>query len=202
MVGAADSAHIGIVGLGTGGLAGLARPGQRITYFEIDPLVERMARQHFTYLDETSAEVGVLIGDGRLEMEGLPDGAFDLLIIDAFSSDFIPVHLLTDEAIDLYVAKTKPSGLVVFHISSRHADLRRVLEGHVRARDRVIAHSDFSPAAEARDQGAIRTIVAALSTSDHAIRKLARDEIWTRHVDDVEPVRWTDDYSNILSVLR
>ncbi|UCC26233.1 MAG: fused MFS/spermidine synthase [Gemmatimonadales bacterium] len=197
-----DSAAIGIVGLGTGGLAGFGKPGQRITYFEIDPLVEDLAREHFTFLGDSPADVSVVIGDGRLELEKLDQDTFDLLIIDAFSSDFIPVHLLTDEALDLYIDKVKSTGLVVFHISSRHADLRRVLEGYARARGRPVAYADYSPSAEALDEGAHRTIVGAFSESTAAIQALTREPLWTRYAADISPVRWTDDYSNILSVLN
>jgi spermidine synthase len=202
MLQAADSARIGIIGLGTGGLAGLGRPGQHITYFEIDPLVEVMARQYFSFLADSPARVDVRIGDGRLEMAELPDDSFDLLIVDAFSSDFIPIHLLTEEAIDVYVRKARPGALMVFHISNRHADLRRVLVSYAEARGLAIAHADFTPASEEAGQGARRTVVAALSTHDSTIDVLTQEEIWSREAVGVHPVRWTDDYSNLLSVLR
>ncbi len=199
---APESARIGILGLGTGGMAVLGKPGQRITYFEIDPLVERMAREHFTYLDDSPAQVDIVLGDGRLELEGVPDGSFDLLFVDAFSSDFIPIHLLTDEAIDLYVRKARPEALIVFHISNRHADLRGVLRGHGEARGRAVAYADFTPTREAAQDGATRAVVAALSTRDGTIEALTRSPLWNRYAADVEPVRWTDDHSNLLSVLR
>lgn len=115
----------------------LSKPGQTFDYFEIDPLAVRMARGYFTFLDEAAGQIDIRLGDGRLALAGVPDQSYDLLILDAFTSDASPVHLLTAEAIDLYRRKVKPSGLVLLHLSNQHLDLRRVAAGWGRAARRL-----------------------------------------------------------------
>src|SRR5258708_2444624 len=95
---ARDGARIAVVGLGTGSLAALTRPGQTLTYYEIDPLVEPMARAFFTFLDDARGKIAVTTGDARLTLAAAPSHGFDLIVLDAFSSDAVPVHLLTVEA--------------------------------------------------------------------------------------------------------
>lgn len=202
VAGATDVARVGVVGLGTGGLAATARAGQRVTFFEIDPTVERLARAHFTYLADSQAAVEVVLGDGRLELAATPDHAFDVLIVDAFSSDFVPVHLLTREAMDLYLRKVDPEGILALHISNRHADLRRVMRGYAEATGRPVLFADFVPTADQSDEGASRTLAVALSPSPERLEALAASALWTRFGADVDPVRWTDDHADLLSVLR
>ena len=122
---------VGVVGLGAGGLACYAHSGQRWTFFEIDPLVETVAtnRALFTHLRNSEGEMRVEIGDGRIGLQRAAVGTYDLIIIDAFSSDAVPVHLLTDEAVELYVSRLKPRGLLVLHISNRYLRLERVVTG-------------------------------------------------------------------------
>ena len=121
--GAALLADIGVVGLGVGSLAGYGEPGQRFTFYEIDPSVIRIARNQFTYVRDSLAEVRTIAGDGRLALAAEPDGRFGLLVIDGFSSDSVPVHLLTREAVALYLRKLRPAGLLALHLSSEHFDL-------------------------------------------------------------------------------
>lgn len=199
---APPSAHIGVVGLGTGGLAASARPGQHVTFFEIDPVVERMAQTWFTYVADSPADVRIVLGDGRLALERVPDGTLDLLVVDAFSSDFVPIHLLTDEAIDLYLRKVTENGVVALHISNRHADLRRVVRGYALAHDTPVLFSDHSPSLEEARAGATRTLAVAFSPSGSVLSGLAASPIWTRFGADVAPVHWTDDHANLLAVLR
>ncbi|MFQ5678330.1 MAG: fused MFS/spermidine synthase, partial [Gemmatimonadota bacterium] len=120
--------RIGVVGLGVGSASCYARPGQQWTLFEIDPAVETLARdtRYFHYLQECGEGMRVVLRDARLALQEVPNGRFDRLIGDAFSSDAIPVHLLTKEAVDLYLAKTAPDGLLAFHITNRHMDLEPV----------------------------------------------------------------------------
>ncbi|MBK6307825.1 MAG: fused MFS/spermidine synthase [Gemmatimonadetes bacterium] len=121
--------QVALVGLGTGTTACYARPGEQWTYYEIDPLVVAIARspQLFTYLRDCQPDVRIILGDARLSLASAPDSSFDLITLDAFSSDAIPVHLLTREALQLYARKLRPGGIVAFHISNRYLDLRPVL---------------------------------------------------------------------------
>ncbi len=139
------NAVMGLVGLGTGALAALTQPGQRATFFEIDPLVATMARRDFTYLAEAPGDVTVQIADGRLGLAAVADEAYDLLVLDAFSSDSVPAHLLTVEALDLFLRKVKPDGLIVFHISNRELDLARVFRGWSAHTGRPVAVQAWDP---------------------------------------------------------
>lgn len=118
-----------VVGLGAGTMAALRKPGDHVRFVELDPDVEALARGFFTYLGDCGADCEVAVGDARQWMvhDHAFDGAFDLLVIDAFSSDAIPTHLATREAVELYLRKLAPDGVLVFHISSRHYDLTPVL---------------------------------------------------------------------------
>lgn len=122
-------AELGFVGLGSGALAAYGQPGQTMTFFEIDQASVDIARdpELFTYLADSAAQVDIVLGDGRLSLADQPVGRFDALVLDAFSSDAIPVHLLTREAVDLYLSRLRPDGLLVFHISNRYLDLAPVL---------------------------------------------------------------------------
>jgi hypothetical protein len=124
--------RIGVVGLGVGTLAAYARPGDSVTFYEIDPLVERLARARFAYLSECRAPVKVILGDARVSMEQQPPQGYDVLVLDAFSGDAIPVHLLTEQAIVLYRRHLKPNGVLAFHISSQYVDLAPVLAAQAR----------------------------------------------------------------------
>ena len=122
--------RIGAVGLGTGALASYARQDQAWTFFELDPAVERLARddRYFTFLRDAKAKsLDVVIGDARRRLADEPDGTFDLLVLDAFSSDAIPVHLLTAEAFGLYERKLAPGGVILMHLSNRYLDLPPVV---------------------------------------------------------------------------
>src|SRR5262249_38021787 len=115
--------NMAVIGLGAGALACYAQPGERITFYEIDPAVYRIASdpRYFTYLpdaEQRGAKVAVVLGDARLRLREGPDGAFGLIVVDAFSSDAIPIHLLTEEAFALYLSKLAEGGLLAVHISN------------------------------------------------------------------------------------
>ncbi len=118
---------VAVVGLGAGAIAAYGRPGVEITFYELDPDMEGLARRHFTYLKDSKARIRVVAGDARLTLKADEGAAYDLLILDAFASDAVPVHLLTLEAFDLYLKRLAPGGLVIFHVSSRFADLETIL---------------------------------------------------------------------------
>jgi hypothetical protein len=128
--------RVGVIGLGVGGLSAYAQPNEDWTFFEIDPAVIRVAHDTnwFTYLaDSRAGSLRVVRGDGRLSLAREPDGQFDLLVLDAFSSDSIPVHLLTREALELYGRKLRPDGWIAAHISNRYLALEPIFA--VLARD-------------------------------------------------------------------
>lgn len=121
--------RVGIIGLGVGAVAAYAQPGQHFTFFEIDPAVERIARdpRFFSYLADCRGTCDVVLGDGRLTVAAMPDGHFDLLVLDAFSSDSVPTHLLSREAVALYLSKLSDEGMLGFHVSNRFFDFETLL---------------------------------------------------------------------------
>lgn len=129
---------VAVIGLGSGGMAAYARAGDRYTFYEIDPTVRDLATnpEYFTFIADArarGARVDIRIGDGRIEIAKAPDKSYGLIVLDAFSSDSIPVHLLTREALGLYLTKLRDDGVIAFHISNRYFDLRPVLAQHQRA---------------------------------------------------------------------
>lgn len=199
---APDGARIGVVGLGTGALAVLTRPGQTIVFHEIDPAVERLARAHFTFLEDAPGAVEVVLGDGRVSLGREEPAGYDLLVVDAFSSGNVPVHLLTVEALDLFRSRLRPGGLLLLHISNQHADLRRVIRGYGERVGAPVAMTTWSPSTEALSQGADPSVVAALPAPGEALPPLPEGHAWPRVHPGVTPVTWTDHRSNLLGVLR
>jgi spermidine synthase len=119
---------VGLVGLGIGTLAAYANPGDYYRFYEINPLVEPMARKYFFYLDRCRGKVDVVGGDARLSLDREENQNFDVLVLDAFSGDAIPVHLLTVEAFEIYLRHLAPKGVIAAHISNRHFALRPVVD--------------------------------------------------------------------------
>jgi len=198
---ARPGAEIGIVGLGAGCLAPLARADQHVTYYEIDPVVEAIARRDFTYLADAKAKVDLAIGDGRQLLATVPNGRLDLLLIDAFNSDAIPTHLLTDEALQLYLSKLAPDGVLVMHISNRYADLASVFRGWQRATGHQVAIDDYVPSPADEAAGVRPTVAVAIARSPAAIARLAASKQWYWLGNDGPAVHWTDDHVNLMAVL-
>jgi hypothetical protein len=200
-------ARIGAVGLGAGAVACYGRSGQRLTFFEIDPLVAELAADpaYFTLL-ASCGEIrpGLVLGDARLTLAREPDGAFDLLILDAFSSDSIPLHLLTREAMQLYLRKLAAGGVIAFHISNRYLDLAPVLSAVLRdlgGAGRISAPPDpAGKAARLRRMHYDATWVA-IARDEADLGALAMAPAW-RPVPEPSDGPWTDDFSNILDALR
>jgi hypothetical protein len=200
--------EIGIAGLGTGSTAAFGQPGQRITYFEIDAHVRRIAENPklFSYLNDTPADYEIVMGDARLSLEKQPDAKFDLLLMDAFSSDAIPIHMITKEAVELFFKKLKPGGILLVHISNRHLDLAPVVGNIARELGlvaRLRGDRDISP--EEDVQGKFASDVVALVRDEKRLGSLARDSRWAEIPPDdpKHPVGvWTDDFSNILTVIE
>ena len=145
--------RVGVVGLGAGSLAAYAAPGERWTFFEIDPAVIDTARDRglFTFVGDARGAVDVVPGDARLSLAATPDATFGLLVLDAFSSDGVPAHLLTREAFALYLRKLAPGGVIAVHLSNRYLDLESVVAGE-RGRPRSIGPGSLRQSH--RDRGA------------------------------------------------
>ena len=120
--------NVAVIGLGVGTCATYFQEGESLTFYELDPAIENIAREGFTYLNDCPAEVKIVVGDARLELEHAPDQSYDIIMVDAFSSDAIPTHLLTREALSLYDKKLAPQGTLVFHISNRYYNLLGVIK--------------------------------------------------------------------------
>ena len=199
---ASEPDAIGVVGLGAGTIACLAAP-RPVVFFEIDPAVIRFARdpEYFRFLQLCTPEAEVVLGDARLSLARTPDARFSTLIIDAFSSDAVPVHLLTREAFELYRRKLVPGGALVFHLSSRHLELRQVLgsqavalgwQGVWRLQKRVP-----TPGVEYPSEWAFLSERAELVTN-----LAARHPDWQPLPPPSARSSWTDDFSNVISLLR
>jgi SAM-dependent methyltransferase len=192
--------RVGIVGLGAGILAAYGRAGDTYRFYEISPLVIEVAAREFTFLRDSAAQLEIVPGDARLSLEREADQRFDVLVLDAFSSDAIPVHLLTVEAFELYRRHLAPAGVLALHVTTRHLDLGPLIHGLAR-RSGQQAWEIQSTADERAGLLAARWI---LVTSDP--ERLARPRIRAagRSLDagTGPPRPWTDDYSNLLGVLR
>ena len=198
-----DASDIGVIGLGVGSLGAYARPSQRWVFFEIDPAVERIARdqRYFHFLESCGSRCAVVLGDARLTL-GRFDRRFDAIVLDAFSSDSIPLHLLTREALDMYLQHLKPGGLLLFHVSNRYLRLGPALARVVQDRGLVSVEQEqpISDADAETGKSASDWVVA--SSDVDAISLLASDSRWKALTAPTQMRLWTDDYSNILSVLK
>ncbi|MBI1840654.1 MAG: fused MFS/spermidine synthase [Verrucomicrobia bacterium] len=197
------SRRIGVTGLGCGAIAGYARPGQEWDYYEIDPAVIRIASDArlFTFLHGCApAPIRLIEGDARLRLQEAADGGYDLLIMDAFSSDSIPLHLLTREALALYIRKLAPPGLLAINISNRYLDLGPVVAAL--ASDAGLPGYHWEDPFEERDVGKEPSHWAVMSRQRDALEKFRKDERW-RPLEEMPGQRpWTDDFSNVLGAIK
>jgi len=194
--------RIAVVGLGTGALDCYARPGQSWTFFEIDPQVVWLARDsgYLHFLEQCGGNTDIVLGDGRLSLREEPDRAFDLIVMDAFSSDSIPTHLLTREALALYFRKLREHGIVLYHVSNRHLRLLPVL-ANLAADAGAVAWSEFYRAPE-DDQDQVSSQWVALARNADDLAFLADDSRWEKLEAEPGSRPWTDDYSNLLGAIR
>jgi hypothetical protein len=190
------SGDVAVIGLGAGGLVCYAPAGGRWTFLEIDPLVERIARNPalFTFLQRAAGTVQVVIGDGRVGLGEIAPGTLDTVVIDAFSSDAVPVHLLTREFVRLGLERVRPGGHLVFHVSNRYLDLTPV----VAAAAASLGAAALEQAYETTNPDAVpsRWLVVARPA---ALAALAGDPRW--HAPPPKGRMWTDDFSNILDAV-
>jgi hypothetical protein len=196
--------RVGVTGLGSGTTSCYQQPGQKMTFFEIDPTVERIARDPrlFRYLEFCGQNVEVVIGDGRQNLGRVPDGTFNLLILDAFSSDAIPVHLLTREALAVYLRKIAAGGVVLFHISNRFLRLEPVVANLAADAGAAALMQDYEPSSEQEAQvNACSSTWVAVARAPEDFGALETDDRWFVPGPDARVGVWTDDYSNIFRTL-
>ncbi|HSL23131.1 MAG TPA: fused MFS/spermidine synthase [Vicinamibacterales bacterium] len=201
---AAARPRVAVVGLGAGALASYARPAQHWTFFEIDPAVERIARNpdYFTYLRACGSRCAVVIGDARLQLARMPEQSYDLIVLDAFSSDAIPMHLVTSEAMGLYRSRLADRGAIVFHISNRHLKLAPVVARIAAAHGLVALEQEEPTAVVSAGDGKIPSQWMAMAATAEDLGALTHDTRWvTPAIPEGTPL-WTDDFTNIFSVLR
>lgn len=196
-------ANIGVVGQGSGAMAAYKRAGDTLTFFEIDPMVDRLSRDPdwFTYISHCAAgPVRTVLGDARLTMAREPAGTYDLLIIDAFSSDAVPTHLLTVEAIDGYLKLLKPDGVVVLHLSNRNLDITLPAAAAARALGVASRHSIYIETPGTPVMAEASTEALVLSPTAAGLGDFRPDNGWRTLADsDVRP--WTDDYVNLFGAM-
>jgi hypothetical protein len=200
---AEQSDHVAVLGLGSGALACYARSDERWTFYEIDPAVARMARDArlFTYLRDCPGRLDVVLGDARLSLREAPNGAFEVIVGDVFSSDAIPVHMLTREAMRLYRAKLTPRGVLALHISNRYADLEPVVGELARDAGLVCLAQAERPGGSLRAPTKIPSRWAVMARRPADLGRLTADPRWHPCRRSVGGRVWTDDFSNVVEAL-
>jgi hypothetical protein len=192
--------RLGVVGLGTGTLAAWGKPGDVFKFYELDPQVLAVAQSEFTYLRDSRATIETALGDARLNLEREPPQRFDILVIDAFSSDSIPVHLITREALAVYLKHMQPDGIIAFHVTNRYLDLPPVVKMVADANGIASVLVEHDP--DESDERYSRTDWT-LVTRD---RSFLQSTALQRAQSEVEvPPRlslWTDDFNNLLRILK
>lgn len=198
-----DPGHVAVVGLGTGSVACYAEPGQTYTYYEIDPLVAKLASdpEHFTYLSECTPGAEIIVGDGRLNLAAQPEGKYDLMLIDAFSSSSVPTHLLTREAIDLYLSRLTDDGVLVMHVSNKFMLLPRVVARITDDLGVPTRYQYYSPPKEQKvHYYAHASQVVIIARNEAALAEYDTNEDWVVLKGDGKRA-WTDDYTNVLGAM-
>jgi len=192
--------RIGILGLGCGTLAAYGRPGDTIRIYEINPLVLEIARSEFTYLGDTPAHVETVLGDGRLSLEREPSQQFDVLVMDAFSGDSVPVHLITREAFQTYLRHLKPGGILAVNVSNRHLDLRPVMERDATAVGRIALFYSYEAYEEdSFCKNADWVLIAEPNVRETQPKLYAAGQVLKPYTGFRA---WTDDFSNMFRILK
>jgi hypothetical protein len=193
--------RVAVIGLGSGTLTCASQPGEDWKFFEIDQSMVDTAKdpKYFTYIQKCEPDLKPVIGDARLTFAREPNGIYDLIIVDAYSSDAIPIHLATEEAMEIYKDKLAPQGAVVMHVSNRHLELSSVVVGIAEANDlKSWVYSEDSN----RDNEYIFSTSVVVSAREEAdVGKLASSEQWELTEADEKQRVWTDDYSNVLGAV-
>jgi spermidine synthase len=195
-----DPLRVGVVGLGTGTIAAYGGRSDFFCFYEINPNVREIALNRFTYLTESDADCKIVLGDARLSLERQSPQQYDIIALDAFSSDAIPVHLLTTEAFELYLRHLRPQGVIAVHISNRHLDLKPVvgeIARHLQIPAVLVENSDDDEFADAASADWLLLTHNESFLKEEAIESVAEDVVGT-----YTPIpRWTDQYSNLFQIL-
>jgi SAM-dependent methyltransferase len=199
--------RIGIVGLGSGTLSCYAQPSQSWTFFEIDPAMVHVARNRFTFLSQCAPQVRIVLGDARLSLQRQPANSIDILAVDAFSSDAVPMHLLTREALAVYGRAVQRDGIVLFHISNRYLDLRPVVADIAAREGWATAVMEYVPTPEEEIMNATLSVWIALSRNPASIDRLVElsgeDSMnWTMLERQAGFSGWSDDHASILPIIN
>ena len=196
--------NIGVVGLGAGALTCYTKESQHWTLYEIDPLVVDIASnpEYFTYMKLCAHQPTIRIGDARLSLDKEPDGQFDLLIMDAFSSDSVPTHLITQEALDIYFKKLKPNGLLAFHITNRHLALKKVLSIHAEHMHLAALIQEYKPQNPPPLVVATDWVVMSKNADTLAPLSLSQLGNWEKMPLYFDMNPWTDDFTNIVTIWK
>ena len=195
---------VAVVGLGAGVLACLGPPGRQLTYYEIDPAVAGIAANpgFFTFLRDCTPAARVVLGDARISLASAADSSYGAIVVDAFSSDAIPSHLLTREAMELYFTKLTEDGVLALHLSNRHLDLTPVVGSAARDLGLVAFVRTDRGIEELKKRGGAESHWAVIARNDAALAGFSTDKGWGRLPVDPKFRTWTDDFSNIVAVLR
>lgn len=199
--------EIAVIGLGVGAMASpiYAKDSDRFTFYEIDPEVARIAKNElfFTFLKNCPADPNVILGDGRLTLAETPDHHYDAIFLDAFSSDAVPTHLLTQEAIALYKSKLTERGILIFNMSNRYLDLAPLLAGLARDAGLVCANrNDIVPTEIMKRTGRFPSRFMVMAQDENDIRSLQRIGDWEIPTNDPDFPIWTDKYTNVFRLLN
>ncbi len=192
--------RVGAIGLGAGTIAAYGRAGDRYTFYEINPLVVQVTRANFTFLQDSQAQINIVMGDARLSLEQESPQGFDLLAVDAFSGDSIPVHLLTREAFELYFRHLKPDGLLAVHVSNQYLNLAPVVQG---AAAFLGKHSVIVNSPDDHANGIYRASWVLISNQNNSREQNDIEgvgELPARN--DKNFVLWTDDYNSLFKILK
>jgi SAM-dependent methyltransferase len=191
--------RVGVIGLGTGTIAAYGKPGDVFRFYDINPAVEHVARGSFTYLRDSKAKVEVVIGDARVSLASESPQNYDVIAVDAFSGDAIPVHLITTEALDVYKRHLAPGGVIAFHVSNRHLNLAPVVQqlaDHGNMKAVLIASGDDLKHGVSSSDWVLVTTNALMIDALH----------YSKDREDIKVApglrRWTDDYNSLLPILR
>jgi hypothetical protein len=192
-----------VIGLGTGSLACRSRPGDTVVYYEIDTSIVYTARDSglFHFISGCRPDLPIILGDARLTLADAPDASYDIIFVDAFTSDAIPIHLITSEAMAIYRAKLAPHGIVVIHVSNRYLELASVVGGIAYANGMIPRVNDGTDAPTSDAEYKYVGTVVACARSDEDFGRLAQSTSWPREQPDPKQRVWTDDYSNIVGAI-
>jgi hypothetical protein len=192
--------RIGIIGLGVGTIAIYGHAGDLVRFYEINPNVERLARKYFTYLEDSNAAVEVKLGDGRLVLENESPQDYDVLVLDAFSSDAVPLHLLTTEAMEIYLKHLAADGVMAFHISTVHLDLQSIVW---KLAEHFGLQTAWIESYDTETEGALAADWILLARGDAFLGKPVIRRAESRPYADLEKVPlWTDDHINLFKILK